>query len=112
MSGFEDFVFDLSDCVEHHGCGFHVDLAAVSQVVADLVDDLLVDVDESIDGAFANLQRRQMRQEIVAHEETQENLNRNSLIKAYMYAHEWERGRKRNVGMRSLAKYSHNTEHT
>lgn len=69
----EDLVLALSKLVENNLRSSQIDLAMLSQVSAHPLQTRLPNRHERVDGTFANLERRQMRQEIVADKEDQED---------------------------------------
>lgn len=70
---FELFLFQLGDVPENNIDVLVGDLTVTSQVVAQLRKQVLVNHDDSIEGTFSDLERGQVRQEIVTDQETKED---------------------------------------
>lgn len=70
----EEFLFDLGNIMQQHVHFGIVEAArSICQIVTEARQQILVDEDDRVDGTLTNAQTGQMRQEIVADEEAEEN---------------------------------------
>ena len=69
----EELVLQLAELDAEEARALEVDLAAVADPAAAVVEPRLVQVEERVDPALADVERRQVRQEVVADEEAHED---------------------------------------
>lgn len=69
----EDLVLAIGEALEDDLCAGEVDFPVLGEVATHLVEVRLPDAHEDVDGALANLETRQVREEVVSDEEDEED---------------------------------------